>query len=81
MNAIIENQQEIITQLQNSIVAIDFTKKNGEVRKINATLNQEYVDSLKAEKAVNGNVISVFDVDSKTWKSFDLTRVNSYSKV
>ena len=56
---------------------IVFTKKDGTERVMNCTINAELVPAepsiegvVKKEKKVNEEVMPVYDLDAKAWKSF-----------
>jgi glutaredoxin 3 len=67
---------------------VEFTKSDGEVRKMLCTRNpkvisENLISDKKTErtKTPNPEVISVFDLDKNSWRSFRLNSVISYSIV
>lgn len=65
-------KEQIIEQLKSSVVNISFLKKDGTVREMNATLNDDItpVVESKGTKKKNDSVMSVWDVDVSGWRSF-----------
>jgi len=73
-------KEQLIEQLKTSVVKISFLKKDGTVREMNATLDQQItpVVESKGTKKKNDSVLSVWDVDVSGWRSF---RWDSLQKV
>jgi hypothetical protein len=65
--------------LQESIVTVTFTKKDGSERTMKCTLKSEMIPSDKMPKGSNrtkpSESIAVFDVENDGWRSFRLDSV------
>ena len=80
---------DLRNQLQKEILEVTFTKVNGDKRIMNCTLIEGVAPSNITEKKkdaperkVNEEVLSVWDVDAKGWRSFrvkNVTRVRTHS--
>lgn len=65
-------------------VTVTFTKKDGTERIMNCTLNPDMLPPTpisegtesKRKKATNDNIIAVYDLEAKAWRSFTLRSVN-----
>lgn len=75
---------EIISQLTEGICEVVFTKKNGERRVMQATLMPTRLPPMEVakkpvEKTVGryGDQIRVFDVEAKSWRSFNMSSLQS----
>lgn len=81
----LEDREYLLEQLRLGVVEVDFTKVNGESRTMRCTLRGDLlpqetkptVDTLKADKPVNENVIPVYDLDAKGWRSFRIDSLKS----
>jgi hypothetical protein len=67
--------------LRAGVTEVTFTKANGEIRKMNCTLNPELVppteppsDDARTRKS-NPDVQVVWDVDKQAWRSFRLDSI------
>ena len=79
----------LIKNLQKQAMRITFTKVNGDKRIMNCTLIEGVAPSNITEKKkdaserkVNEEVLSVWDIDAKGWRSFrvkNVTRVRTHS--
>jgi len=61
-------------------MTITFTKKDGTERVMNCTLNPDQlppapVTETKKERKVNDDVLAVYDIEAKGWRSFTLKTV------
>ena len=65
-----ESKEAIWNKLFDGTVQVVFTKKDGSERIMNCTLHEDYVPEIKGTKAINPDVIAVYDVDAKGWRSF-----------
>ena len=80
---------DLRNQLQKEILEVTFTKVNGDKRIMNCTLIDGVAPSSITEKKndaperkINEDVLSVWDVDAKGWRSFrvkNVTRVRTHS--
>lgn len=73
-----EHKEEIWNKLNDGTIQVIFTKKDGTERIMNCTLHEDYVPEIKGTKAINPDVIAVYDVDAEGWRSF---RWDSIKKV
>tara|TARA_B100001094_G_scaffold166784_1_gene161405 strand:- start:1202 stop:1468 length:267 start_codon:yes stop_codon:yes gene_type:complete len=67
---------------------VDFTKVNGDQRKILCTLSQKFmpkaefnVSRVEAKRQKNTETLSVWDLESESWKSFRVNSVKSVEQV
>lgn len=63
--------------LQNNVVSVKFTKKNGDERDMLCTLMADKLppvveSSTGSSKAENKEVLAVFDLEAEGWRSFRL---------
>jgi len=73
-----KDRNEILNALKQGDVIVEFTKVNGDYRKMICTLNESVVPkaektdplSQKKVRAVNPEVCVVYDVNAKGWRSF-----------
>jgi len=77
------NRESLIEILKIDTPTITFTKKNGEPRTMVCTLKEELLPKRKVaestdKKPVNEDVICVYDLELKEWRSF---RVDSVIKI
>ena len=71
------NRNDIISNLQEGICTVVFTKANGDERVMNCTLMDEYLPETqsKGESKVNESVVNCFDVEANGWRSFRVDSV------
>ena len=78
-----EAKQDVIGQLQNGRMIVEFTKKNGEFRRMTCTLSPDYVPPkttvAESTKKPSPNNCSVWDVDAQGWRSFIWDNVTDIS--
>ena len=74
--------------LQASVSNVTFTKKNGETRILKCTLMPKHLPPVevkegeeKAERKVNTDVVSVWDLENKGWRSFRLDSVVEFEAI
>jgi hypothetical protein len=80
---------ELQRQLHKEILEVTFTKVNGDERIMNCTLIENVVPSSTTvikedapERKVNQDIMSVWDVDAKGWRSFrvdNVTRIRTHA--
>ena len=78
-------QDGVKAALINGIIEVAFTKADGSLRKMNATLlesvvpkaNKEDPLSTKAVRKVSPEVCVIWDVDANRWKSFRWDRLKT----
>ena len=77
------NRSEMIQELHNRDCQVIFRKVDGTERTMICTLNEGAIDNgdvAKREvKSRNDNVIAVWDVENKGWRSFRVDSVISFS--
>jgi hypothetical protein len=78
-------RSDLQTQLRDEILEVTFTKVNGDKRVMNCTLMEQIMPTITTEekkdttdKKVNEDILSVWDIDSKGWRSF---RINTVTRV
>ena len=77
------NRNDIREFLLDNIIEVTFTKVDGTERKMNCTLNYEYIPEdkkpqnlYKGEKVMeNLDILKVFDTDKQDWRSFRVENV------
>jgi hypothetical protein len=75
----------IVEQLHTKILEVDFMKRDGTKRTMKCTLRADrlpppekpVIDLTKPERKDNPEVISVYDLESKGWRSFRIDSVES----
>jgi len=73
-----QQKTEIVEQLKQGEVVVEFKKLNGDYRKMHCTLQEGVVPvanktdplSQKKVRAVNPEVCSVWDINAQGWRSF-----------
>ena len=70
----LESQNEILEALKNGILNVEFTKKDGSLRKLICTLSEDRIPADKKPKGTghtkNDAVLPVFDMENNSWRSF-----------
>ena len=88
LDMISKERADLRNQLQKEILEVTFTKVNGDKRIMNCTLIEGVAPSNinlnkdVPERKVNEEVLSVWDIDAKGWRSFrvkNVTRVRTHS--
>lgn len=75
---------KMVEELQSGTKVVTFTKVNGEKRVMTCTLDANLItedvreDVVKSPKAVNEEVLPVWDVNAKGWRSFRIDSVVSF---
>lgn len=79
---------ELIKKLFDGIVTVEFTKVNGDYRKMNCTLNSSYLpEATKVDSDLifdeknnkSKDNLSVWDIDANGWRSFRWNSLQGYS--
>ena len=65
-----ETKEFIWDKLNEGVISVLFTKKDGTERLMKCTLHEDYVPELKGTKPINPDVIAVYDVEALGWRSF-----------
>jgi hypothetical protein len=74
-------RSDLQTQLRGEILEVTFTKVNGDKRVMNCTLMEQIMPTTTEEKKdttdkkVNEDILSVWDIDAKGWRSFRIKTV------
>ena len=77
------NRNDVYEFLVDNIIEVTFTKVDGTERKMNCTLNYDYIPEdkkpqnlYKGEKIMeNLDILKVFDTDKQDWRSFRVANV------
>lgn len=66
------NNPELVAALENGVVNIEFSKSDGSIRKMRATLNKNLFayKATGSERKRNENTMPVWDMDKSGWRSF-----------
>ena len=76
-------REEIKELLLKNVVAVTFTKANGDTRILNCTLQPTIVppavvkETSTVARPVNEEILAVWDVDNAGWRSFRIDTVTS----
>ena len=69
-----ETQESLKEMLRANVLSVEFTKVNGESRKMECTLDPELLpassETTKAPRAAPASSLAVFDVQQNAWRSF-----------
>ena len=69
----------LVKNLKQNVVKVNFTKVNGEERTMNCTLHESVLPVAtmsQKERKENKEVLAVWDIDKNAWRSFRLDSVN-----
>lgn len=68
----------LVKNLKQNVVKVNFTKVNGEERTMNCTLHESVLPESNSEskRKENKEVLAVWDIDKNAWRSFRLDSVN-----
>lgn len=69
--------------LQENICLVQFRKIDGSIRDMRCTLQESYLPPAATTgtgtRAVNPNIVTVFDIDKQEWRSFRKDQVTSFA--
>ena len=69
----------LLEAARNNVITVRFTKVNGEERNMKCTLLSEYLPPQKDVEEIttkeNPNVLAVWDIEAKGWRSFRVDSV------
>jgi hypothetical protein len=66
-----KSRKWLLANLEESIVEVTFTKKDGTERVMNCTLMEDYLpETTGVGRAASFDAVSVYDVDKEDWRSF-----------
>jgi hypothetical protein len=79
--------EKLKSELREGVVTVVFTKKDGTERTMNCTLSEAYLPKVeikedaepKKAKAVNNDVLAVYDIDAQGWRSFRIDSIKELS--
>ncbi len=72
------NLKELITLLKEKQIKVLFNKKDGTLREMLCTLSEETIGTVQQAKAVrkrNPDVLPVWDIENRAWRSFRLDSI------
>ena len=71
---------ELVTALEDGVVNIEFSKSDGSIRKMRATLNTNLFayKASGSERKRNENVLPVWDMEKCGWRSFRFNQLISW---
>lgn len=73
------------TELKNNVLAVGFTKKDGEYRLMTCSLREKdlppIVESARSKERKSANNLAVFDIGKREWRSFIVRNVLTVEKV
>lgn len=76
------NREEMLNELRQGVILVNFTKADGTVRDMRCTLNphilQEEIGDYTSENSSTTSTesVAVWDMEKSAWRSFRLDRVN-----
>jgi len=78
---VILTKDEMVSQLQEGIREVMFTKKDGNIRHMKCTLNPSLAPNILEvkESKNNPNVIPVWDIEKSQWRSFRVDSILYFS--
>jgi len=81
-------ERELLKEaLEHNIVTVTFNKVDGTERVMQCTLMEDVIPSAiptketKEPRPVNANVLNVWDIDKRDWRSFRVANVTGYELV
>jgi hypothetical protein len=79
-------KQELTALLENAVVEVEFTKVNGDLRKMKCTKNYDSIPKEmhpigKNIKAFDDAVIRVYDLEVAGWRSFRADSIKTFKVV
>lgn len=78
------NKDELIKNLRDGVVMVEFLKKDGSIRAMKCTLNENKIPTESAPKGTgkktNDNVLAVYDIENNGWRSFRFDSIISHEK-
>jgi hypothetical protein len=81
----VTGRQWLKTMLQNEVVEVTFTKKDGTERVMRCTLQEDFIPAFQIESASqetkkkSGDALAVWDVEASGWRSFRWDSIKSVS--
>lgn len=76
----VPNKEQLLEMLSNNIYVVKFKKLNGDIRELNCTMLEEFLPEVKNKKKSDKNLITVWDIDQNSWKSFHYKRIIEIKK-
>lgn len=82
-------RDELINVLKENVAIVNFTKKDGTERAMKCTLKEDIIPkatkedplSQKKIRALNEEVLPVWDCDKEGWRSFRIDSVKSFNVI
>ena len=75
-------ERELLKEaLDHNIVTVTFNKVDGTERVMQCTLMNDVVPATKGTKKDNPEVLNVWDIDKRDWRSFRVANVTGYELV
>ena len=79
----IPSKDFILKQLYRGVVNFTFTKADGELREMNATLSSQLIETNQLKESnpnppSNDDLIVCWDTDKKGWRSFKVSTLTEY---
>lgn len=79
---IVMYEREVLEKaLGGNIVRVTFNKVNGEQRIMDCTLMEGVVPETKGAKKPNAEVMNVWDINKRDWRSFRIANVTDFKLV
>lgn len=81
------DRSDVVNELKAGITVVEFNKVNGEYRKMQCTLAENFLpDQIDIEEAIqkkkpNPDVMAVYDVEAKGWRSFRWDKLQTVNGV
>lgn len=77
------NREEMLNELRQGVILVNFTKADGTKRDMRCTLNAGYLEeelgkleNYTDDQQPNAESVVVYDTEKSAWRSFRLDRVN-----
>lgn len=80
-------KSDVLHELKQGITVIEFKKVNGEYRKMQCTLAEQFLpEQIDLEESVqkkkpNPEVLAVYDIETKGWRSFRWDKLETVNGV
>jgi len=75
------NRNELIHNLKSGSVQVTFKKIDGDMRKMLCTLQEDVIPKITGKKKENKDVLAVWDLGKKDWRSFRIDSVKGVKLV
>lgn len=81
-NNVVYDKESVKSLLKEWVMVVTFEKKDGTLREMKCTLAESLLpkyEQKEKKKVENPNVLSVWDTEKETWRSFRLDSIQSLS--